>query len=90
MLRKLIALIVLVTGLAAIGQPAQASAAELHSAGLASFSASTHCSSQAGARAAQFVTGYQRVAVSPRACPKPPVVVVIVPTVMLKVDRARE
>jgi len=89
MLRKLIALLVLVTGLAAIGQPAQASAADLQSAGFA-LSASSNCASQAGARAGLPASGTQRAVVPQRACPKPPVVVVIVPTVMLRVDRARE
>lgn len=90
MLRKLIALLVLVTGLAALGQPAQARAVDVHSAGFVSFSGSVSCAAQAGARATQFAADVQRDGASSRACPKPPKIVVIVPTVMLQADRARE
>jgi hypothetical protein len=90
MLRKLLTLFVLVTGLAAIGQPAQARAADLQSAGFASFSTSSPCAVQAGARVSQFSAGLEQGLISSRTCPKPPRVVVVVPTVMLQADRARE
>ena len=90
MVRKLIALLVLVTGLAALGQPAQARIVDLDRTGFASLSTSYACTSQADARAARFGDALQRDALPRKACPKPPKVVVIVPTVMLQADRARE
>lgn len=88
MVRKLIALLVLVTGLAAVGQPAQASAVDFDS--VASFSSSSACATQAGTRAARLAGAVQRAPVQAKACPKPPRIVLIVPTVMLQADRARE
>jgi hypothetical protein len=90
MIRKLIALLVLVTGLAAAGQPAQARVADFNRIGLASLSAPSACSTQAGAHAASFRGALQRGDIRPRACPKPPRIVLVVPTVMLQIDRARE
>lgn len=90
MIRRLIALLFLVTGLAAISQPAQARVVDVHNAGIASFSGSTPCSAQTGARAVEFSPGFPRDAASHKACPGPTTIVVIVPTVMLQADRARE
>jgi hypothetical protein len=90
MIRKLIALLVLVTGLAAAGQPVQARAVDFDRVGLASFSAASTCHVQAGVRAAPFSGALQRDDTQPKTCTKPPRIVLIVPTVMLQVDRARE
>jgi len=90
MLRKLLTLLVLVTGLAAAGQPAQARVADFNRVGLASLSAPSACSAQAGAHAAPFAGTLQRDGARPRACAKPPRIVLVVPTVMLQIDRARE
>ncbi len=90
MIRKLIALLVLVTGLAAAGQPAQARVADFNRIGLASLSTPSVCSTQAGAHAAPFAGTLQRNDARPRACVKPPKIVLVVPTVMLRIDRAHE
>lgn len=89
MLRKLIALLVLVTGLAALGQPAQARIVDVDAARTA-VGASYACAAQTGQAAVQFIARTQRYQAQSKACPKPPKIVLVVPTVMLKVDRARE
>ena len=90
MLRKLLALLVLVTGLAAAGTPAQARVFDVES--VRSIEAGYACSAQAGARNAQLATVLRkdRDDAQPKSCPRPPTVVLIVPTVMLQADRARE
>ena len=90
MLRKLIALLVLVTGLAAVGTPAQARVFDV--ASVRTIDAGYSCSAQAGVRSAQLtnVLRKDRDEAQPRSCPRPPKIVVIVPTVMLQADRARE
>jgi hypothetical protein len=91
MLRKLLALLVLVTGLAAAGTPAQALSLDVES--VRSVDASAYaCSAQKGARYTQLVSILRkdRDEPQPKSCPRPPKIVVIVPTVMLHADRARE
>lgn len=91
MLRKLIALLVLVTGLAAVGTPAQARVFDV--ASVRTIDAGYSCSAQAGARSAQLVGALRRLErdeAQPKSCPRPPKIVVVVPTVMLQADRARE
>lgn len=90
MIRKLIALLVLVTGLAAIGQPVEARMVDLDSIGLASLDTGPSCSAQPAQRAPQLTKQRERDEAQPKICPKPPKIVVIVPTVMLQADRARE
>ncbi|HYC81164.1 MAG TPA: hypothetical protein VEB68_01765 [Croceibacterium sp.] len=90
MLRKLIALLVLVTGLAALGQPAQARIVDVDSVGLASLETGYACSAKQGAPAAHLAVARERDETHPKMCPKPPRIVLIVPTVMLQADRARE
>lgn len=90
MLRKLIALLVLVTGLAALGQPAQARIVDVDRVGLASLDAGMACSAQPGTLTMQLSIRHERDETQPRVCPKPPRIVLIVPTVMLQADRARE
>ena len=87
MLRKLFALLVLVTGLAAVGQPAQALSLDVQSVRAAD--ASYACVAPAGARQG-VSSGKEREEAEPKTCPRPPRIVVIVPTVMLQADRARE
>ena len=90
MLRKLIALLVLVTGLAAAGTPAQARVFDVES--VRTIDAGYACSAQAGSRISRMISVLRndRDEAQPKACPKPPKVVVVVPTVMLQADRARE
>ena len=88
MLRKLLALLVLVTGLAAAGQPAQAMV--LKATSVQAVEASFACTVQAGQRSAPTSIRHERDDVQPKPCPKPPRIVLIVPTVMLQADRARE
>ena len=90
MLRKLIAILLLVTGLAAVGTPAQARVFDVES--VRTIDAGYACSAQAGTRSAQLVGVLRndRAEAQPKSCPRPPKIVVIVPTVMLQADRARE
>ena len=88
MLRKLIALLVLVTGLAAVGQPAQAVPFEANSVRTAE--AGYACAVQQSQRSTPLSVKRERDETQPKACPKPPKIVIVAPTVMLQADRARE
>ena len=88
MLRKLFALLVLVTGLAAAGQPAQALSLKVDS--VQAIEAGYACTSQPGQRSNSSSIRRERDEVQPKPCPKPPRIVLVVPTVMLHADRARE
>jgi len=89
MLRKLLALLVLVTGLAAAGTPAQALSIKVES--VRTIDASGYaCSAQRVARQIRQPDGRDRDEAQPKSCPRPPKIVVVVPTVMLHADRARE
>jgi hypothetical protein len=88
MLRKLLALLVLVTGLAAAGQPAQAVVLKVTSVQAAD--AGFTCTAQPSQRSNLGSIRRDREDVQPKPCPKPPRIVLVVPTVMLQADRARE
>ena len=90
MLRKLLALLVLVTGLAAVGTPAEARVFDVES--VRSVDVGYACVTPLGAQAARLaaVARKERGEALPKSCPRPPKVVVVVPTVMLQVDRAHE
>ena len=88
MLRKLLALLVLVTGLAAVGQPAQAMVLKVDS--VQAVEAGFACTVQAGQRSNPSSVRREVGDVQPKPCPKPPRIVLVVPTVMLHADRARE
>jgi hypothetical protein len=90
MLRKLIAILLLVTGLAAAGTPAQARIFDVES--VRTIDAGYACSAQPGTRSAQLagVLRKDRDEAQPKSCPRPPKIVLIVPAVMLQADRARE
>lgn len=89
MLRKLLALLMLVTGLAAAaGTPAQARVFDVES--VRTIDASYACSTQAGVRGVMLVARKDRADAQPRSCPRPSKAAVVVPTVMLQVDRAHE
>ena len=88
MLRKLLALLVLVTGLAAIAQPAQARIFDVES--VRTVDVGYACTARVASRNAQLSVRVDRDEGQPKICPKPPRIVLIVPTVMLKADRARE
>ena len=89
MLRKLFTLLLLVTGLAALSQPAQARIFEVESAGAAA-NAGYASAPQPGVRSAQGTVPRQADeaprSVGPRTLPAS----VVVPTVRLQADRARE
>jgi len=87
MLRKLLAILVLITGLTALGQPAQALSIEVET--VRSIEAGYACATQAGSRSSSPAAGKEK-GEQPKVCPKPPRIVLIVPTVMLQADRARE
>jgi hypothetical protein len=89
MLRKLLALLVLVTGLAAIGQPAQALVGDVQSVRAAA-DAGYACAAQPGQRSAPSSLRRERDEAQPKSCPKPRRIVLVVPTVMLQADRAHE
>lgn len=89
MLRKLLAILVLVTGLAAAGTPAQALSINVESVRAADVTGYA-CAAQSGARDRQATVRRTRDEAQPKACPRPPKIVLIVPTVMLHADRARE
>ena len=89
MLRKLLALLVLVTGLAAAGTPAQARVFDVES--VRTVDAGYACSAPVGAPNIQFVSSRKdRDEAQPKSCPRPPKIVLIVPAVLLHADRARE
>ena len=90
MLRKLIALLVLVTGLAAAGTPAQARVFDVEN--VRTIDAGYACSAQPSSHSAQLAGIFRkdRDEAPAKSCPKPPKIVLIVPTVMLKADRALE
>jgi hypothetical protein len=90
MLRKLIALLVLLTGLAAFGQPAQARIVDLDSARLTSLATGYACAEKPSTRTMQLGIRQDLADTPQKACPRPPRIVLIVPTVMLQADRARE
>ena len=89
MLRKLLALLFLVTGLAALAQPAQTRVFDVESVRTTADTGSA-CAVQPGARSAQLTVRRERDDAQPKMCPRPPKIVLIVPTVMLQADRARE
>ena len=89
MLRKLLAILVLVTGLAAAGTPAQALSFDVENVRTVDASGYT-CSAQRAARNAQPSVNKDRDETPAKSCPRPPKIVVVVPTVMLHADRARE
>ena len=89
MLRKLIALLVLVTGLAAAGTPAQARIFDVETVRSA-VDAGYACTVPVGVREDGLATRKDRGDSEQKVCPRPPRIVVVVPTVMLRTDRARE
>ncbi|MEO0062731.1 MAG: hypothetical protein RLZZ08_1291 [Pseudomonadota bacterium] len=87
MIRQLLALIALITGLAAVAEPAQARFADMETVGQA---VATGMACKQGIPAAHIPTGraLERLE-SPRVCALPRIVI-IVPPVMMQVDRAHE
>ncbi|KRA83539.1 hypothetical protein [Altererythrobacter sp. Root672] len=88
MLRKLAALLFLLTGLAVLAQPAQARLFDVES--VRTVDVGYTCTAQAGASTARLAVRQDRDASQSKMCPRPPKIVLIVPTVMLQADRARE
>lgn len=90
MLRKLLTLFALLTGLAAIGAPATARALDLPGVGLvASAELTTKCAQTPGKRTADRKSPAEG-GTEKKPCPKPSPSIVYFPPVMLQADRARE
>ena len=89
MLRRLLALLVLVTGLAAAATPAQARVFDVES--VRAIDVAYSCAAQPGTHSIQLanVLRKERDEAQTKQCPKPKIVL-IVPAVMLHADRARE
>ena len=88
MLRKLLALLVIVTGLTAVGQPAQAVALKVDS--VQAVEAGFACAAQPSQRSTPSSVRRDREEVQQKPCPKPPRIVLVGPTVRRHADRARE
>jgi hypothetical protein len=90
MLRKLLTLFVLLSGLAAAGAPAHARMAALDEVRLeASSSIASPCATARRQSETRFGQGHQRVERTAGPCQRA-TITIRVPAVMLKADRARE
>ena len=91
MLKRILTLFAILTGLAAIAAPAQARFIALEDVGVhASGEASPKCADKRIAEGAAPLAGYvERKAQAPSAC-RPAVITIVIPTVMLQADRAWE
>jgi hypothetical protein len=90
MLRKLLTLFVLLSGLAAVGAPAQARVAAFDEVRLEmSSSLSSQCVATHRQGDMHLAQGLYRIDRTPGMCPRP-VVTIRVPTVMLGIDRSRQ
>lgn len=90
MLRKLLTLFVLLSGLAAVGAPAHARVAAFDEVRLeASSSLSSQCATAHRQGSAHFGQGHQKVWRAQETCRRA-TITIRVPAVMLGVDRARE
>ncbi len=87
MIRQLLALVALITGLAAVAEPAQARYADIQAASQAA-QRDASCKQRAVASTVATGRAWDR-ADQPKVCPRPQIVI-IVPPVMLQADRARE
>ena len=91
MLRRLITLFALISGLAAIGAPATARAMDLPGVGLvASAELGTKCAQVPGKRGEDRKRPASEGAADKKPCPRPSPSIVYFPPVMLQADRARE
>jgi hypothetical protein len=88
MLRKLLTLLAICAGLTAVGSPAHAAVSAVESVQMAA-RAGVPCAQRTAAAQPAAVSLAQRVEEKGKPCPKP-TVIVVVPTVMLQADRARE
>lgn len=88
MLRKLLTLLAICAGLAAVGEPARAAALAVEGVHIVQRSGET-CTARSTALATAPVSLVQRLDDKGKPCPRP-TIVLVVPTVMLQVDRARE
>lgn len=87
MIRQILALIALITGLAAVAEPARAHVAGIENVGQMEL---RDLGCQQGDVTAHLVKGWQTFRPeTPKVCPRPQIVI-IVPPVMLQVDRAHE
>ena len=88
MLRKLLTLLAICAGLAAVGEPVRAAALAVEGVHMVQRSGEA-CTARSSVAAAPAVFLAQSLGDKGKACPKP-TIVVIVPAVMLQADRARE
>ena len=88
MLRKLLTLIAICAGLAAVAEPAHAAVTASASVQMVERSG-VPCAQRAASAQPATAALAQRMQDKGKPCPKP-TVVVVVPTVMLQADRARE
>ena len=88
MLRRLLTLLALCAGLAAVSEPARASITAVDSVGLVEQTGRA-CGVAAPAIILELANTVTRADSGPKICPRPGIPVVV-PTVMLHVDRARE
>jgi hypothetical protein len=90
MLRKLLTLFVLLSGLAAAGAPAQARVGAFEEVRLEmSSQPSPECAAAHRQGDMRFIQGRQKIDRTPGICPRA-VVTIRVPTVMLGIDRSRQ
>jgi hypothetical protein len=87
-LRKLLTLLAICAGLTAVAEPARAAVSAVEAVRMVEGARLT-CVARADVRPAMPMIGVGRSEDKAKPCPKP-TVVVIVPTVMLQADRARE
>jgi hypothetical protein len=88
MLRKLLTLIAICAGLTAVASPAHAAVSMVESVQLAA-KAGTPCAQRTPAAQPVPVSLSERIQEKGKPCPKP-TIILVVPTVMLQADRARE
>jgi hypothetical protein len=88
MLRKLLTLIAICAGLVAVAEPAHAAVSMVESVQMAA-KAGVPCAQRTGLVQPAPVSFSERTQEKGKPCPKP-TIILVVPTVMLQADRARE
>lgn len=88
MLKRILTLFAILTGLAAVAAPAEARFVALEDIGVhASGESAPKCADKRVAQAAPLARYVERKAQAPAAC-RPPVITIVIPTVMLGSDRS--
>lgn len=90
MIKRILALIAILTGLTAVAAPVHARIASVEAVGVqAARDSVTKCADKRLVMAAPQAMGLAARKGTSVACP-PPVITIVIPTVMLQADRARE